>query len=86
MVVDSLHTLCYTCLDIMRPWLYPATVVFVVLLGVYIIRTIEGFGASQGGAFVQLQANHVPTYEDLIGMRQERAQMIKDILDMTGSV
>ncbi len=68
----------------MRPWLYPVIVLFVVLLGIYLLRCKEGFGSAQGGAFVQLAANHVPTYEDLIGMRQERAQMMKEILAMSG--
>lgn len=45
----------------------------------------EGFyGASQGGALVQLATSHVPTYEDVISARKEQRQIMREVADMTG--
>ena len=43
----------------------------------------ELFGA-QGGEMVQLQTSHVPTLLDVQEMDQERRQVQKEIVDMTG--
>jgi len=43
----------------------------------------ELFGA-QGGELVQLQTSHVPTLLDVQGMEQERRQVKREIVDMTG--
>ena len=41
------------------------------------------FGA-QGGGMVQLRTSHVPTMDDLDAIREERKQIKKDIINMTG--
>ena len=54
-----------------------------IVLIPYINNTLEKFGA-QGGEMVQLQTSHVPTDSDLQEMEEERRQVKKEIIDMTG--
>lgn len=54
------------------------------LLAPFVPILEESFGA-QGGEMVQLAAGHVPTEEDAIAWKNERRQMQRDLLDMTGS-
>lgn len=48
-----------------------------------IVPLEEMFGA-QGGGMVQLRTSHVPTMDDLDAIREERKQIKKDIINMTG--
>jgi len=54
-----------------------------IVLIPYINTTLEKFGA-QGGEMVQLQTSHVPTDSDLQEMEEERRQVKREIIDMTG--
>jgi hypothetical protein len=45
----------------------------------------EYFFGTQGGTMVQLQTSHVPTMGDLDAMEEERKQVQRDLIDMTGS-
>jgi hypothetical protein len=53
------------------------------LLALFVPPLREMFG-EQGGAMVQLATSHVPTMEDVDEMEEEREQMRKEIVDMTG--
>jgi len=44
----------------------------------------EHFFGAQGGEMVQLQTSHVLTDSDLNEMEEERKQVKKEIIDMTG--
>ena len=54
-----------------------------VIIGLFLFPFQESFGA-QGGEMVQLAAGHVPTAEDISEMEEERKQVRKEIIDMTG--
>jgi hypothetical protein len=45
----------------------------------------ELFYGAQGGEMVQLQTSHVPTLSDLDAMKEERKQVQRDLIQMTGS-
>jgi hypothetical protein len=45
----------------------------------------ELFYGAQGGEMVQLQTSHVATLSDLDAMEEERKQVQRDLIDMTGS-
>jgi hypothetical protein len=55
----------------------------IVISGKYIKTIIERFDS--GGALMQLAADHVPTEEDVKGLRAYRRQVSQDLIDMTGS-
>ena len=48
------------------------------------LESTESFGTSPG-TLVQLTASHVPTDEDVRAFAINRAQVRKDLIDMTGS-
>lgn len=54
-----------------------------VIIGLFLFPFQESFGA-QGGEMVQLASSHVPTAEDISEMEEERKQMQKEIISMTG--
>ena len=54
------------------------------LLALFVSPLREMFG-EQGGAMVQLATSHVPTMEDVDEMEEEREQMRREIINMTGS-
>jgi len=45
----------------------------------------EYFFGAQGGEMVQLQTSHVPTMGDLAQEEEERKQVQRDLISMTGS-
>jgi hypothetical protein len=53
------------------------------VLAMFVPPLLERFG-EQGGAMVQLATSHVPTMEDVDEMEEEREQVRKEIVDMTG--
>ena len=53
------------------------------VLAMFVPPLREMFG-EQGGAMVQLATSHVPTMEDVDEMEEEREQVRKEIVDMTG--
>ena len=53
------------------------------VLAMFVPPLREMFG-EQGGAMVQLATSHVPTMEDVDDMEEEREQVRKEIVDMTG--
>ncbi len=53
------------------------------VLAMFVPPLREMFGA-QGGEMVQLATSHVPTMEDVDEMEEEREQVRKEIVDMTG--
>ena len=53
------------------------------LLTLFVSPLKEMYG-TQGGMAVQLATSHVPTLEDVDEMEEEREQMRKEIVDMTG--
>lgn len=53
------------------------------VLAMFVPPLREMFGA-QGGEMVQLASTRVPTIGDLDEMEEEREQMRKEIIDMTG--
>ncbi len=53
------------------------------VLAMFVPPLREMFGA-QGGELVQLSTSHVPTMEDVDEMEEEREQVRKEIIDMTG--
>jgi|LauGreDrversion4_2_1035121.scaffolds.fasta_scaffold729875_3 hypothetical protein len=54
-----------------------------LIIGLFLLPFKESFGA-QGGEMVQLASSHVPTAEDVTEMEEERKQMQKEIINMTG--
>lgn len=57
---------------------------FFLLLAYFLINRKEGFGASQGGAQVQLAAGRVYSEDQLAElMRYQKRAVVRDILDMT---
>jgi hypothetical protein len=46
--------------------------------------TKEAFGFSDG-TLIQLSTSHVPTAEDMAGLRAQKRQIDHDLIDMTGS-
>ena len=53
------------------------------VLALFVPPLREMFG-EQGGAMVQLATSHVPTMEDVDEMEEEREQVRREIVDMTG--
>lgn len=60
-----------------------ALLIFVIVVAKLVKGTIERFDNS--GALMQLSADHVPTEEDVKGLRAYRRQVQNDLIDMTGS-
>jgi len=60
-----------------------ALLIFVIVLAKLVKGTIERFDNS--GALMQLSADHVPTEQDVRGLRAYRRQVSQDLIDMTGS-
>ena len=60
-----------------------ALLIFVIVVAKLVKGTIERFDSS--GALMQLAASHVPTEEDVRGLRAYRRQVQNDLMDMTGS-
>jgi hypothetical protein len=54
------------------------------VLAMFVPPLREMFG-EQGGAMVQLATSHVPTMEDVDEMEEEREQVRREIINMTGS-
>ncbi len=52
---------------------------------VYLVPQLKEMFGAQGGEMVQLAAGHVPTAEDVQEMEEERRQVRRDLIDMTGS-
>jgi hypothetical protein len=52
---------------------------------VFLVPQIKEMFGAQGGEMVQLAAGHVPTAEDVQEMEEERRQVRRDLIDMTGS-
>jgi hypothetical protein len=52
---------------------------------VFLVPQIKEMFGAQGGEMVQLAAGHVPTEEDVQEMEEERRQVRRDLIDMTGS-
>lgn len=55
-----------------------------MLLTPFMPKVVEELFGAQGGEMVQLQTSHVPTLLDTQEMEQERRQVQKEIVDMTG--
>lgn len=53
------------------------------VLAMFVPPLREMFG-EQGGAMVQLATSHVPTMEDVDEMEEEREQVRREIINMTG--
>jgi hypothetical protein len=72
-------------LDIMKaPILFGILVL--ILLAAFaksIVIRIEAFDNT--GALMQLSATHVPTEEDVLAAAEERRQIKKELIDLTGS-
>ena len=60
-----------------------ALLILVIAVAKLVKGTIERF--DNGGALMQLSADHVPTEEDVRGLRAYRRQVQNDLIDMTGS-
>lgn len=54
-----------------------------VVMALFVPPLRELFG-TQGGMAVQLASSHVPTMEDVDEMEEEREQVRREIVDMTG--
>ena len=52
---------------------------------VLLVLPIPEFFGTQGGLMVQLRSSHVPTMRDISNMEQERRQIKKDLIGLTGS-
>jgi hypothetical protein len=60
------------------------SIVLIVAIFLANLKQTEGFyGASQGGALVQLATSHVPTMVDIQEARRERRQVMREVVDMT---
>jgi len=55
-----------------------------MILVPFLPAVVEELFGAQGGEMVQLQTSHVPTLLDVQGMEEERRQVQKEIVDMTG--
>jgi len=55
-----------------------------MILVPFIPAVVEELFGAQGGEMVQLQTSHVPTLLDVQEMENERRQVQKEIVDMTG--
>jgi len=51
----------------------------------FVIEPVREFFGAQGGEMVQLATSHVPTEEDAQMWEEEKKQIKKDLIDMTGS-
>ena len=52
---------------------------------VFLVPQLKEMFGAQGGEMVQLAAGHVPTEEDVRALEEERRQVRRDLIDMTGS-
>jgi len=55
-----------------------------MILVPFVPAVVEELFGAQGGEMVQLQTSHVPTLLDTQEMEQERKQVQREIVDMTG--
>ncbi len=64
------------------------TILFLIIAAIFTLIVVrercEGFGATQGGVFVQLASTHVPTAEDEEEARRYPYQVNREIADLTG--
>jgi hypothetical protein len=55
-----------------------------MILAPFVPMAVEELFGAQGGEMVQLQTSHVPTLLDTQEMEEERRQVKREIVDMTG--
>jgi hypothetical protein len=67
-----------------QQFLIGAIILGIIALILSMRSRTEAFGTSPG-TLVQLASSHVPTEEDLYGMREYQKQVRKDLISMTGS-